>query len=82
MDFVHRHNLVQPDQADSEKRFGIRVTLPPGDTFRRLLGEDWEKFHWYATEEARDAAFHQMATRHGYYRKSDAPTQVLEKLVR
>jgi hypothetical protein len=82
MEFVHRHNLVQPDQADGEKHFGIRVTLPPGDTFRRLLGEDWEKFHWYATEEERDAAFRQMAIRHGYYRKSDVPTQILEKLVR
>jgi hypothetical protein len=82
MEFVHRHNLVQPDQAGGEKRFGIRVTLPPGDTFRRLLGEDWEKFHWYATEAERDAAYQQMAIRHGYYRKRDAPTQVLEKLAR
>jgi hypothetical protein len=82
MDFVHRHNLVQPEIVEGQKRFGIRVTLPPGDTFRRLLGEDWERFHWYATEEERDDAFHQMAIRHGYYRKSDAPTQVLEKVVR
>jgi hypothetical protein len=82
MDFVHRHNLVQPDQAEGEKKFGIRVTLPPGDTFQGLLGEDWEKLHWYATGKERDEAFHRMAMRHGYYRKSDAPTQILEKLVR
>ncbi|HEX5764255.1 MAG TPA: hypothetical protein VFY27_01710, partial [Woeseiaceae bacterium] len=82
VDFVHRHNLVQPDAIPREKRFGIRVTLPPGDTFTRLLGEDWERFHWYESEVERDAAFRQMAIRHGYYRKSDAPTQILQKLVR
>ncbi|MEX2126268.1 MAG: hypothetical protein WD795_20415 [Woeseia sp.] len=82
VEYVHRHNLVQPELADGEKRFGIRVTLPPGDTFTRLLGSNWEKFHWYATADGRDAAFHQMAIRHGYYRKTDTPTQILEKLVR
>jgi hypothetical protein len=82
VEFVHRHNLVQPVSADREKRFGIRVTLPPGDTFARLLGPEWEKFHWYGSEQERDAAFEQMAIRHGYYRKTDAPTQILEKLVR
>ena len=82
VEYVHRHNLVQPELADGEKRFGIRVTLPAGDTFARLLGANWEKFHWYASEEERDAAFQKMAIRHGYYRKSDKPTQVLEKLVR
>jgi hypothetical protein len=82
MDFVHRHNLVQPGRAEGEKKFGVRVTLPPGDTFQGLLGGDWERLHWYATEKERDAAFHRMAVRHGYYRKTDSPTQVLEKLVR
>ena len=82
MDFVHRHNLVQPEKAGGKRRFGIRVTLPPGDTFARLLGDDWERLHWYRTEEERDQAFDRMAIRHGYYRKTDAPTQVLEKLVR
>ena len=30
----------------------------------------------------RDAAFEQMAIRHGFYRTTDTPTQVLEKIVR
>jgi hypothetical protein len=47
-----------------------------------LLGEDWEKLHWYASEAERDAAYEQMAERHGYYRRTDNPTQVLEKIVR
>lgn len=82
MDYCHPHNLVDPSRAGAERRFGIRVTLPPGDTMRHLLGENWERLHWYASEQERDRAFEQMALRHGYYRKSDDPTQVLEKIVR
>ena len=82
MDFCHRHNLVDPDTAGAERPFGIRVTLPPGDTLRNILGDNWEKLHWYPTEAERDRAFDEMAARHGYYRKTDTPTQVLEKIVR
>ena len=82
MDFCHPHNLVDPSTAGAERRFGIRVTLPEGDTLRKLLGNDWEKLHWYPSEAERDAAFEQMAVRHGYYRKSDSPTQILEKIFR
>jgi len=49
---------------------------------RKVLGDDWERLHWYATEAERDAAFEQMAARHGYYRKTDNPTQILEKTSR
>lgn len=82
MPYCHQHNLVQPERADAERRFGIRVSLPPGDTFSRVLGDDWETLHWYRSEEERDTAYEKMAVRHGYYRKTDSPTQVLEKLVR
>lgn len=82
MEICHQHNLVNPEAARPERRFGIRVTLPPGDSLRKILGDDWEQLHWYATEEERDAAFEGMAERHGYYRKTDSPTQILEKLVR
>lgn len=81
-DFCHRHNLVDPHSAGRERRYGIRVTLPPGDTLRNLLGDDWERLHWYPGEAERDAAFEKMAGRHGYYRQTDNPTQVLEKIVR
>lgn len=80
MDYCHQHNLVEPERALQDRPFGIRVTLPEGDTLRRLLGDDWEKFHWYRTTEERDAAYEQMAIRHGYYRKTDSPTQILEKV--
>ena len=82
MDYCHRHNLVDPDKAGADRPFGIRVTLPPGDTLRNILGDDWEKLHWYPTEAERDRAFDNMAARHGYYRGTDSPTQLLEKIVR
>jgi len=82
VDYCHQHNLVDPDSAGAERRFGIRVTLPAADTLRKILGDDWERLHWYATEQDRDVAFDDMATRHGYYRNSDSPTQVLEKIDR
>lgn len=82
VDYHHLHNVVEPELAGRERRFGIRVTLPEGDTLRNLLGEDWERVHWFATEAERDAAFEDMRHRHGYYRSTDTPTQVLEKILR
>ena len=82
VDYCHQHNLVEPATAGAERRFGIRVTLPANDTLRNLLGDDWERLHWFATIHERDAAFDEMAMRHGYYRNSDSPTQVLEKIDR
>lgn len=82
MDFCHRHNLVEPELAGAKRPFGIRVTLPEGDTLRKLLGDDWEKYHWYPSAEERDEAYENMARRHGYYRTTDSPTQILEKVER
>jgi hypothetical protein len=82
MNYCHPHNLVDPAAANVERRFGIRVTLPAGDTMQKILGEGWERLHWFSTEMERDLAFDDMATRHGYYRLTDSPTQILEKLAR
>ena len=82
MDYCHQHNLVEPETAGLERPWGIRVTLPPTDTLRKVIGDDWERLHWYPTETERDAAFDSMAERHGYYRKTDSPTQILEKISR
>ena len=82
MDFCNQHNLVEPESAGAERLFGIRVTMPAQDTLQKLLGENWEKLHWYPSEQLRDTAFEQMAERHGYYRVSDGPSQVLEKIRR
>jgi hypothetical protein len=82
MDYCHQHNLIDTAAAGADRPWGIRVTLPAGDTMRKILGDDWEQLHWYSTEQERDSAFEQMAMRHGYYRETDMPTQVLEKVVR
>ena len=82
MNYCHQHNLVEPDSAGRERPWGIRVSLPAGDTLRNILGDDWERLHWYPSEAERDEAFEQMTIRHGYYRKTDNPTQVLEKVTR
>ena len=82
MELCHPHNLVDPTQAERERNFGIRITLPIGDTLRNVLGENWEQLQWYASASERDAAFERMAARHGYYRNTDTPTQVLEKVSR
>ncbi len=82
MDYCHQHNLVDPSAAGAKRNYGIRITLPADDTIRKILGDNWEKLHWYASEADRDRAFDKMALRHGYYRESDSPTQILEKIVR
>ena len=82
MEYCHQHNLVDPQDVGAERRFGIRVTLPANDTMRKILGDNWEKLHWYPGEEERDQAFEMMALRHGYSRETDSPTQVLEKIAR
>jgi len=82
VDFYHQHNLVNPETAGAERNYGIRVTLPAGDTLRKVLGDDWERLHWYPSEAERDLAFEDMATRHGYYRTCDSPTQILSKITR
>jgi len=82
VDYCHQHNLADPSIASVERRFGIRVTLPANDTLRKVIGDNWERLHWYPSEGARDQAFDSMAIRHGYYRDTDSPTQILEKIVR
>jgi len=80
MDYAHRHNLVDPERADQERPWGIRVTLPPSDPFNKLVDADWEKYHWYPTERDRDEALERMRTRHGYYRIGDEVSLIFEKV--
>jgi hypothetical protein len=82
VDYCHQHNLVDPSTVTAERHYGIRVTLPANDTLRKVLGNSWEQLHWYCNETERDSAYDKMAIRHGYYRDTDSPTQVLEKIIR
>jgi len=78
--------ISQPNNATGdngrERRFGIRVSAPPGDPFTRLVGRDWHSFHWFATREERDRAMQEMGARHRYSRIGDVPSIVLEPVER
>ncbi|MEX0734437.1 MAG: hypothetical protein WD944_10600 [Steroidobacteraceae bacterium] len=78
MAIAHEHNLIL--HPPSVKPFGIRVSLRPRDPFARLVGADWQKLHWFATERERDEALEDMASRHRYSRRGDEPTVVFEKI--
>ena len=76
----HEHNLSRrrPDQ----RSFGVRVGLRPADPFAKLVGHDWHKEHWYATERERDEAFAEMSGRHAFSRIGDEPALVFERVER
>ena len=72
-------NLRTPP-IDTPRPYGVRVSLPPGDPFRKLLGDEWHREHWYETQEERDRALAEMARRHEYSRGGDKPALVFEKV--
>lgn len=78
MTISNEHNLNAPIPAS--KPFGIRVRLRARDPFTRLVGADWHKTHWFATERERDTALADMAARHVYSRRGDEPAVVYEKV--
>lgn len=67
------HNLVTVPK-NTEKRYGIRVSLAGNDPFRRLLADDWETFHWFNDTEERDQTLAEMSRRHKFSRMGDAPS--------
>jgi hypothetical protein len=78
MAISNEHNLNAPPPA--VKPFGIRVRLRARDPFTRLVGADWQKLHWFATEQERDEAFEDMASRHAYSRGGDEPSVIYDKV--
>ena len=73
------HNLRAPP-VEKLRPYGVRVSLPPGDPFRKLLGPEWNRVHWFATPQERDAALIEMSRRHEYSRAGDKPSLVFEKI--
>ena len=67
----HAHNLRQP--LPERRPYGIRIRLRGSDPFRNLVGDDWEKEHWFATRAERDRALAQMSGRYPYFRPGDQP---------
>ena len=78
MAVAHPHNLNEPPPPS--RPYGIRVSLRARDPFVRVVGAGWQKFHWFATERERDAAFDDMAARHLYSRRGDEPSVIYEKV--
>lgn len=72
MKICHEHNA--PRTLDVPRPYGIRVSLAPRDTFNRILGTDWERTLWFATERERERALADMASEHLYSRRGDQPT--------
>jgi hypothetical protein len=72
-------NLRAPS-TEKLQPYGIRVSLPVGDPLRKLLGPQWQRLHWYATPDERNAAIAEMRRRHEYSRTTDVPSLVLEKV--
>ncbi len=79
MGISQAHNLRAP-QVEKLRPYGVRVSLPPGDPFRKLLGPEWHRLHWYATPQERDAALIEMSRRHEYSRQGDRPSLIFEKI--
>jgi hypothetical protein len=72
------HNLRAP--PSDIKPYGVRVSLRAGDPFRKLLGQDWNRTHWFATTAERDAVLSDMSREHDYSRAGDAPALRFEKV--
>jgi len=49
---------------------------------RNLLGEGWQKEHWFATAAERDRTLLEMSGRYVYFRPGDAPSMEYEKIER
>jgi hypothetical protein len=73
------HNLRAPP-VEKLRPYGVRVSLPAGDPFRKLLGPEWNRVHWFATSQERDAALTEMSRRHEYSRSGDRPSLIFEKV--
>lgn len=79
MEVCHRHNRRAGLGGDS-RRFGLRLSLPPGDPLRNVLGEDWHQHQWFDTEHARERKLEELLGPFAYYRKGDRPTFTVERI--
>ena len=73
------HNLRRPI-SHAATPFGVRVSLRPGDPFRKLMGGEWHRTHWFTSAAERDAALADMSRKHEYSRAGDKPALLWEKV--
>lgn len=79
MGIANIQNLARPLTAQPTP-YGIRVRLRRGDPLAHLIGNDWQKTHWYPKADERDRAMEDMARRHEYSRIGDQPALLFEKV--
>lgn len=73
------HNLRRP-VGQGPKPYGVRISLRPGDPFRKIMGGEWHRVHWYASATERDAELLEMSRKHEYSRAGDKPALLFEKV--
>ncbi len=56
------------------------MSLAANDPFRRILGPDWTRVHWFPSADERDGALAEMARKHEYSRPGDKPTLIFTKI--
>jgi hypothetical protein len=78
MPTCHDHNLREP--LPGQRPYGIRVRLRRNDPFRKLLGDDWAREHWFASSAERDARLAEMSGCYVYFRPGDAPALDFERV--
>jgi predicted acylesterase/phospholipase RssA len=78
MAIANEQNLRQ--SLPVSRPYGLRIRTRRNDPFRHLVGDDWQKEHWFASRAERDAALVQMSGRYVYFRPGDAPTLDFEKV--
>lgn len=76
----HPHNLVTP--VTEPKNFGIRVKLRSSDPFCNLVGNNWQREHWFNSANERDIALVKMSEKYVYFRPGDKPSLDFEKIDR
>lgn len=74
MEICNPHNLNR--DLTRAKPYGVRVTLPAGDSFLSVIGADWSRDHWFASAAERDQALAEMRAEHLYSRQGDRPRLV------
>ncbi len=79
MAIANEHNLHRA-APPANRPYGIRVRLPPGDTFRALLGDEWQREHWFASAAEREAAIVEMGRKHEFSRPGDKPALRFERI--
>ncbi len=81
MRICHSHNL-NTGQHDGERNYGLRLSLPAGDTFASVLGADWSAERWFGSDGERETALVEITSKHRFSRSGDQPTYIVERIER